>query len=61
MRIEICENTSIAVSIGLVCALIAIVSLGSCQIVEVTQRRAIEAGLIQKAETGTTTTVWTKP
>lgn len=61
MKIEMCEDSRIAIVLTCLIVLASVVILGGCHEYETTKREAIKAGLVESQLGGTTQTHWTKP
>ncbi len=59
MKIELCDNTSVALTVCVIVIAIATIGIKGCSTCEETNRAAIAAGLVQK--TRSEPTHWEKP
>lgn len=61
MKVELDDNAGVSLCLIslMICATVA--SLVGCHTVELTKRKAMESGLVQKSEPGQTYPVWGKP
>ena len=61
MKIEMDENSSVAMTVCVICIVIGLVCIGGCKICEQTNQDAIKAGLVQKQNLTPGQAVWSKP
>lgn len=61
MKIEMDDNSSLAMTVCVIVLVIGLAALGDCRICEETRRQAIKAGLVQKPTANTQGVHWEKP